>query len=99
MLVARLGDFARECAYYFGVGNGSTRRQAPEASDIGHVFVDVCIRVLPVLVAALVLERLLDLDANRFLVLGLVLVLTPLWALVLFLVGAQSSRDDASSAP
>jgi hypothetical protein len=63
--VTRLRDFGRDVAYYFGVGKGSERRPIPdEEPGPGAVVLNVFVGVVPVLVAAFLLKRVLDLDAK-----------------------------------
>ncbi len=90
--MGRLRDFGLDVAWYFGVGEGSeARRSSGEELDLGDI-----LRVVVVVPAAFLLERVLDLEASRFLVtLGLVVVLGVVWGLVLRMVSTrQSNRGD-----
>jgi hypothetical protein len=82
--MSRLRDLGRDTAYYFGVGEGSVRARESEAKQA--TWLGTAVGVVPVLVVAFVLRRILGLDDDFTgfrLLLGLILVLAVIWGLVL----------------
>jgi hypothetical protein len=84
--MGRLRDIGRDAAFYFGVGEGSEHRGASQPEQQDADWWQVGLIIVPVLLAAFFLRRVLGFedDVVGFLVvLGLVLVLAPIWALIL----------------
>lgn len=89
----RVRDAGRDVAFYFGIGDGSDATRASTAKQ--ESFGDVAIRLVPPLVATMLLGLAFGIDADLIgyaTLLAVMLVLTLGWAVVR---GAfrESSRD------
>jgi hypothetical protein len=88
--MSRLSDFGRDTAYYFGVSEGSDPRRDPEQEEA--TWLSTAVGIVPVLLAALVLRRVLGLDddfAGFVATLGLAVALGAVWGLVLRLISGR----------
>lgn len=82
--MSRLRDLGRDIAHYFGGGDGSVRSSAAE--QYSETWLSNLVRIVPVLLAAYWLRRVLGFDEDFtgfFATLLLVVVLAVMWGLVL----------------
>ncbi len=82
--MSRLRDFGRDVAHYFGVGDGSGHAGA--AAGVQESWLGTLVPIVPALLAAFWLRRVLGLDddlVGSLATLLLVVVLAVMWGLVL----------------